>query len=222
MKASIFSSFSRMRVVALSVAAACMVFVACGQREKPTVVGPQTLSLPEGVDPPDMNEVIFPGQKEGEAPNYPDSAHLKQCGTGFPECTGGTSCLGLRGASACFFQCNPDNGEGEVQNPDCIKPENCIRLSNGGGVCIFFPGQLYGSGSYEALVRHKQGERCLLRYGGCLEGHICVDTKNDGSIGTCEESCIPKTIPDSKNQPKCGDSKKTCRALASGVGACLP
>lgn len=221
MKASIFVSLLRLRVLSLGLATSCILFVACGQQLNIPVVEPNKAELPKGIDPGDFEKALFPNGQSGKAPTYPDAVHLKDC-TADGSCSGGTTCLRLSGASACFFNCDPKNGEGDVQNPDCIAPENCIRLNGGNGVCIFFPGQLYGSGSYKGLVRHKPQAKCLLRYGGCLEGHICVDTKNDGSIGTCEESCQPPTHADSKNVPKCNTPNTKCKLLASGVGACLP
>lgn len=222
MKAGFFSFVVRTRVLAAVLSVVCVGMIACGQKIEPIVLGPAELALPAGISPADFEKALFPAGTKGQPPVYPNAVHLAQCGTGYPDCAGGTTCVGLSGASACFFNCDPKKGEGEKQNPDCISPENCIRLNSGSGVCIFFPGQLYGSGSYKALVRYKRGERCLLRYGGCIEYHVCVDTKNNGSIGTCEESCTPATSKESKNQPVCMTPNTQCKVLASGIGACLP
>ena len=222
MKVSIFTHLLSARTLSGVMLASCMLlFMACGSNIDIPVYDP----LEKKGDGPkidgDYGSPLFPGGKPGTNPVYPKAVHLKDCSDG-SACEGGTSCLRLSGASACFFKCDPKNGEGEVQNPDCIAPENCIRLNNGEGVCIFFPGQLYGSGSYKGLIRHKPQAKCLLRYGGCQEGYLCVDTKNDGSIGTCEEKCQPATHSASKNQPKCNTPNTKCKSLASGVGACLP
>lgn len=81
-------------------------------------------------------------------------------------------------------------GTGDIQSPDCLLPENCLELSTSDGktvgYCIYIPGQLYGSGSYKAVIRHPQGAQCLIRYGGCDTGLICVDVRGSGSVGTCE------------------------------------
>ncbi len=224
-KASIFFSFLSQRSLSMGLMAFCMFFVACGTQIDIPVVEPgqktATKSTAAGYE---TGAGPFPDGKSGRVPIYPNAIHLKDCTTDDALCTGGTSCLGLGGVTkACFFKCNPKEGEGEVQNPNCLAPENCIALSGGtDGVCIFFPGQLFGNGSYKGLIRHKPQARCLLRYGGCQERYICVDTKNDGSIGTCEEACQPATHAGSKNQPVCTTPNTKCKALASGIGACLP
>ena len=157
------------------------------------------------------------------------------CGNGIPPNGGKQRCVNLFGASTCFFPCDPRKGIGEVQNPDCIKPENCIRLTDGTGLCVYVPGQLYGIGSYGAIVQHKQGDKCLMRFGGCLDRLICIDTKRHGSVGTCQEECNP--APSCSKNDDCPQNQKctsgycvqpnpcktpgtTCKRLASGFGAC--
>ncbi len=161
----------------------------------------------------------------------------EDCGSGIPPSGGSQRCVNLFGTATCFFPCDPKKGTGEVQNPDCIRPENCIRLTNGEGLCIYVPGQLYGIGSYGAVVQHKQGDKCLMRFGGCIDGFICVDTKRHGSVGTCQEECVPapsctknsdcphnqKCVKGFCDQPNpCKTPGTVCTRLASGFGACLP
>ncbi len=168
---------------------------------------------------PQLN--ILPG-KPGQKVIFPKLTHLASCNSD-SDCGGQFRCLDLFGAgSMCFFKCDPKKGTSGVQNPDCIKPENCIELSNGDGVCVDLPSQLFGAGSYKTIVNLKPGEKCLLRYGGCVHGYICVDTAKNGSIGTCQEECIPAVDPNSKVQPVCKTKGTVCKRLASGYGACLP
>lgn len=187
-------------------------FAACGQVDlgvPPSPAGTSTTKLPKA-----QKYNMFPKGTIGTAPSFPKSNHLSAC-SGNSDCLTGTECVNLFGqGGVCFFKCDPIKGTGEKQNPDCIEPENCVELNNGSGVCVAIPGQLYGIGGFKAFVKHKQGERCLLQYGGCYYGLVCVDTKQNGSIGTCEEVC-------ENIKSKCQTAGTTCKPLVAGTFACL-
>lgn len=214
---SLFSSGPR--VLVIGVAVSMLMFIACGPEDLGNVAQPGKTVEPsiETGKPLDFwggkNHVGVPGAKP------PAGTHLSSC-ENTSDCSTGKSCINLFGGPLCFYKCEPDKGTGNTQNPNCIEPENCVRLNDGSGICVAIPGQLYGIGSYQAVVNHKQGERCLLRFGGCEAGLICVDLKQEGSIGTCEEVCTP-AIKGSKNQPNCQTAGTTCKTLSSGLGACL-
>lgn len=170
--------------------------------------------------------------------------HLKECG-GDSDCSSDMACTNLFGTPLCFYTCDPKRGTGNVQNPDCFAPENCAALSNGGGVCLSVPGQLYGIGTYQGIVNRKKGEACLTRFGGCGERLLCVydgDLSKDASKGKCVEECNPgvtcKQNSDCPNNYRCKKGRcaalgvvhednqctspnETCTLLASGFGACL-
>ncbi|HAA58806.1 MAG TPA: hypothetical protein DCE42_28850 [Myxococcales bacterium] len=217
------------RIVVVSMLFAGLSFVAC------SIVPPP---LPtEGQDPnkkvekdvtaaKDLN--IWNGTKPGEnPPEFPKPLHLTECsadtdcGSGIPPNGGAQTCVNLLGTPTCFFPCDPDKGVGDKQNPDCIQPENCIRLNSNEGICIYVPGQLYGIGTYTAVVQHKAGEQCLLRFGGCISGLTCVDNQRHGSVGRCAEECIPP-LDSSTPAPTCETPNTVCTRLANGFGACLP
>lgn len=222
MKVRIVNLFCRVTMLALT---AALLFAACG----PVDLGIPPDPLEKSNTPSEQAALpsLFDNPKDGNKPTYPNASHLARC-TSDSDCFGGTRCINLFGeqdADLCYFRCDPKKGIGDVQNPGCIEPENCIELTSSdgtvSGICIALPGQLYGIGGYKAVVSHKQGESCLLRYGGCDIGLICVDTGKNGSIGTCEESCTPKSLSDSKNSPSCKTAGTKCVELASGAGACL-
>lgn len=214
--ASIISFISRFRSFAIGLAAGYFVLVACGGPEKAIPIEPLEAQTYAPVKSEQLN--LLPGTP-GEAPIFPASHHLSPC-EGSGDCVGGTNCVSL-GTGACFYTCDPKKASGGDQNPDCIAPENCIELSGGSGSCIALPGQLYGSGSYKAIIRLEAGARCLLRYGGCTDGYLCVDTQRHGSIGRCTEECNIST-PNAPVQPTCQTPNTTCQRLISGFGACLP
>jgi len=197
-----------------------MVALACSPPDPgiiPDPTEPEKKQLPKEEEP-DLFPIKNPGQGDKAVP----ARHLASCEK--KPCNPNMECVSLfSGAdNTCLFKCDPDKGTGDKQNPDCLLPENCIRLTDGSGVCIYFPGQLYGTGSYKAIIRHKAGEKCLMRYGGCDEGLICVDTKRSGDFGICTEECFPATLDSSKRKPECKTPGTTCKSLVSGMGACLP
>jgi hypothetical protein len=221
MIASIFSS--PRRVLAGLFVVGFVAFAACAPVEEGKSLTTPDKQTDKLEDPKAYN--MFPSGTVGKKPDYPKASHLLQCEQD-SDCFGGTRCINLFGEGGlCFYKCDPKKGTGETQNSDCIEPENCIELSSSGGevagICVSLPGQLYGIGSYKAFVRHKQGAKCLLHYGGCESGFICVDTSGRGSVGTCEEQCTPPALDSSKNQPKCATAGTTCKKLANGDGACL-
>lgn len=163
---------------------------------------------PQGQDLPKVTH-LTPCQSDAE------------CGSGIPPSGGKQICLNFSGTPSCFFPCDPKKADPDKQNPDCLAPETCIRLNDGSGACAYFPGLLYGIGTYKGIVSHPPHKPCLLRFGGCVDGHICVDTRRHGSVGTCEEACQLATDANSKNQPACKTEGTTCKMLLSGIGACL-
>jgi len=220
-KVSIFSSLLRVGTLIFGLIAACFLITSCSADVQIDPVDPPPVIREPATTKPDPTEFGMWKGKTGPAPTFPLSSHLKECKSP-DDCGSNMTCLNL-GTAVCLFKCDPKKGTGSEQNPSCIAPENCISLSGGEtGACISFPGQLYGSGSYTALIRHKQGEKCLLHYGGCVERHICVDTSNNGAVGTCIEECFPAVNPKSKVEPNCLTPKTTCKKLVSGLGACLP
>ena len=214
-----FSSVVRLLLAGLALLA--LALGACGE---PLPVGtgadalaPGKTSVPSSYD---MSNGIWGGVPAVKPPNFPTKEHLVPCKSD-DDC-GKLRCVNLGGGSQCYFTCKPEDGEGEKQNPACLRPENCVRLTDGSGLCAYLPGQLFGSGSYKAVIRLAKDARCLLQYDGCDNGLLCVDTKQDGSVGRCVEECTPAADPNAKVQPVCTTAGTVCKELASGFGACLP
>ncbi|MCB9637950.1 MAG: hypothetical protein H6727_03485 [Myxococcales bacterium] len=232
-----FSTRRSAFLLAASLLFAAVGFGACGDPSRP----PGTTDGP--LAPQDRKEAERPQGKDyypfsqpystGTPPKYVPVTHLSVCeastdcsGRVTPQ-SGEQACVNLLGDPLCYYPCDPKKGTGDTQNPDCLLPENCLELKTDGGqtvgYCIYIPGQLYGNGSYKAVIRHPLGGQCLIRYGGCDTGLLCVDVRGNGSIGTCEPECIP--VDDATtNDKSCADKKAgtTCKRLASGFGACLP
>ena len=234
----LLSSRHTTRLLAAMILFVGLGFGACSMQSEPPGVTRGPLPSNEYTEEPGRpsfkdRDPFFGQQPTEQPPKYVPVTHLApcsaatDCGGRVTPTSGEQSCQNLLGDPLCFYPCDPKKGTGEVQNPDCIQPENCLELSSGGGqtvgYCIYIPGQLYGSGSYKAVIRHKQGTDCLIRYGGCDNGLLCVDIRGRGSIGTCEFECIP-TTDDAENRRRCENLRAgtTCKRLASGFGACLP
>ncbi len=213
------NSFDLFKLSLLGVAVLYIFSVGCGS-EVWTVAEPQQpKEYKEKYKNPSLN--ILPG-KPGQAPQFPSMKHLAFCEQD-TDCGGKFRCVNIFGnGGMCYFKCDPTKAADGEQNPDCIRPENCVEIRQGEGICVDLPSQLFGIGSYKAIVNLKPGEKCLLRYGGCITGYICVDTSKNGSVGVCTEECVPAVDPNSKVQPVCKTKGTVCKRLASGYGACLP
>lgn len=234
---NLLSLWHRAILLSAALMIAAVGFGACGDPSKPpgTVDGPlNPEDRPEAKRPEGKDYDPFPKpHATGTPPKYVPVTHLAPC-TSSTDCSGRItpqsgeqSCQNLLGDALCFYPCDPKKGTGDIQNPDCLLPENCLELSTSDGktvgYCIYIPGQLYGSGSYKAVIRHPQGAQCLIRYGGCDTSLICVDVRGSGSVGTCEPECIPAD-DEATNVKNCQSIKANtlCKRLASGFGACLP
>lgn len=222
-----FSTFSCLRFFALLGVLAVLLAVACTPEPQGKVVGPAEISAFRLIPPMGAAEADpFLGAGSTGNPTFPKVTHLSPCKTD-AECEGQISsttkkqfCANLFGEPTCFFPCDPKKGTEDRQNPDCLQPENCVELSDGNGLCVSIPGQLYGIGTYQAVVRRELGDACLIRYGGCLDGLICV--ARTGSVGTCRPECTLQVNPNSTRPNECTVYPGTaCKPLASGLGACL-
>lgn len=220
-------SFSILRFAALLGAFGFLLAFACSPEPLGKIVGPAETSSSKPGQPIDAtNADPFLGAGSTGNPSFPKVTHLSPCQSD-ADCEGQISsstkkqfCANLFGEPTCFFPCDPKKGIEDRQNPECLQPENCVELSDGSGLCVSIPGQLYGIGTYQAVVRRNLGDACLLRYGGCLDGLICV--ARSGSVGTCRPECTLQPNPNSSRPSECAAYPGTsCKALASGFGACL-
>ena len=209
------------RLLGITMLAIGLLLTACGESGP----GGSTQGPTDTVDKkmPDAAKLAIWGKTTsfpaGTAQPKPFGKHLHECDSDRP-CEGGHVCVGFGGGASCLMECDPSKGEGEVQNPDCVLPENCMKLSSGSGACMALPGHLYGSGVFTGMVRLKKGEKCLIRMPGCDGGLLCVDTQNDGSVGQCVQECVPATHAGSKRQPDCPQGE-VCSALENGQHACF-
>ena len=173
------------------------------------------------------NLKIFDQGKAGQASKLPPVAHLSECLSN-ADCGAGTKCERIYfdyfGDKACYFKCNPKESAPDGTNKACILPEVCIPASNTvetQGLCGSLAAQFLGVGTYKALSQHKLGEKCLLNFGGCSPGLICVydgSANADASIGRCVQKC-EIGFPCSKNED-CAVDPDTKVAMVCKLGRC--